>query len=102
MAPFSASVLALAFLHGDDRSRYRYDRARELQLPRSPRLRSGLTGSFEKEYAQMMSREALSHKGRQENALKILGEAPYSASVLAGAFPTAVPYRLRYEGTGYG
>jgi hypothetical protein len=89
-ATCSASVLAGAFPNGVTRSRYRVDMSRELQPPRSPRLRPSLTVSFEKEYIQMRSREALTHKGRQENALNILDEAPCSVSVLAGAFPNGL------------
>ncbi len=40
-----------------------------------------------KNTVQMWSDVELPHKGRQKNALEILGEASCSAPVLAGAFP---------------
>ena len=45
----------------------------------------------------MRSLEEIPHKGRQENALEILGGASYSASVLAEAFPNGLCISCTYS-----
>ena len=65
---------------------YRYDRVRELR--RLGALGSGpVRRRASKRKTSRCGEEELPHKKGQENALRILGEAYFSASVLAGAFP---------------